>query len=349
MVWNATVSPGSSWLQIASGNSGVNVGTVEVTARINPLNEVRTGVITIISDGVPGSPRTVMIIQEANPPVLNVLPATRNVGSEGGIITFDVSNTGGGKLAWKASISDGDSWIRLITGASGTNTGTIKLMVAENVDSPTRTGTISISDTTRIAGPVTVQIIQASVSPVLSVLPAIRHVGPEAGTTGFQVANTGGGLMNWSVMFASVDNWLRITSPLNGTNTDSIWFSYEANPDRSDRTGVITIEAGSAAFSPVTVFVIQSGSATGIPDQQAENQISVFPNPCKDLITIDLPELPRPGTTLEILNGSGQAISTQNLVLKTTVLDPGKLTPGVWYFLIKSENQKPWLKKVVKD
>ena len=74
-------------------------------------------------------------------PVLTVTPDFITVGPGSGTASFNVTNTGGGTMDWTA-VSD-IFWIKIKTGASGTNGGTINVTYDHN-NSASRIGTITI-------------------------------------------------------------------------------------------------------------------------------------------------------------------------------------------------------------
>jgi hypothetical protein len=97
---------------------------------------------------------------------------------------------------------------------------------------------------------------------VLTVSPARQKVAQGAGTTTFNISNTGTGTMPWTAAVTSAGGWLSITSGSNGSNSGTITCSYSANTTTSSRTATIRITATGATGSPVDVAVIQSPMTT---------------------------------------------------------------------------------------
>jgi len=89
---------------------------------------------------------------------------------------------------------------------------------------------------------------------VLSVTPAFINVSDAAGTTFFNVSNTGSGDMTWKA--SSNTAWLRIVDGDNGINNGIVRANYFENTG-IQRTGSITVTASGATGSPHTVKVIQ--------------------------------------------------------------------------------------------
>ena len=104
MSYSATITSDSSWLSIASGDSGENGGTINVSYVANPGAQ-RSGTIQVSAVGAIGSPATVTIVQagqdvDATPPVIrsfDVRPGTIIDGSSF-TASFTVSDTGGSGL-----------------------------------------------------------------------------------------------------------------------------------------------------------------------------------------------------------------------------------------------------------
>ncbi len=266
MAWTASVTTGPSWLHITSGASGSNAGTISVSADANPEITVRTGVITVTSTGATDSPKTVNVVQSGIPPVLTVLPASQSVDFQAAATTFEVTNTGGGSMDWTASVTTGSAWVHLSSGATGNNSGTIGVAVDANSDSFARSGIITITSTGTTGSPKTVTINQAENPPVLNILPASQSVAYSAGDASIDVFNSGRGSLTWSSAVTTGTAWIHITSGTSGSNDGTISISVDANPDKTIRTGVITVSAAGANGSPKTAIIEQAGNPILKPD-----------------------------------------------------------------------------------
>lgn len=89
-------------------------------------------------------------------PVLKVSPSLRKVGKVADTTTFEVSNTGSGTMPWTAEVTQGSDWLEIVSGSSGTNTGTITCRFAAATS--TRTGIITVTAVS--ATPVDVTVVQ---------------------------------------------------------------------------------------------------------------------------------------------------------------------------------------------
>lgn len=108
--------------------------------------------------------RTVIVLPD---PDFIVTPATQFIASAASTVTFDVINLTATPAAWNASLATGSDWcsITIIAGASGdTAIGAITVQCAANTAATERTATIQVTDGTKAALPITVQITQAAAS-----------------------------------------------------------------------------------------------------------------------------------------------------------------------------------------
>jgi len=180
MNYSARVSEGSSWLQITSGASGGSAGLMKVSFTQNAGTQ-RTGRITVTGNGANGSPVTITVTQAgklggatptptatpqptpspspASVPVLTVIPPSSSMAFGAGRANFIVSNTGAGTISYSASISAGSNWLQISSGASGGNSGVIKVAYAENTGVQ-RTGQITVIANGANGSPMTITIFQ---------------------------------------------------------------------------------------------------------------------------------------------------------------------------------------------
>ncbi len=270
MTWTAAVTSGT-WAHITSGSTGSNTGTITLTADANTGSTSRTATITLTAPNTTGAPKTITIVQAANPAALDITPATRNLDHNGGVVTFAVTNTGGGAMRWNAALTAGTSWAQITSGTDGTNSGTIQLTVDPNKERTPRTATITVTATDAAGSPKTLTVYQAANNTMLSVGPEVQNVNYGNTTTTFSVSNTGGGTMIWSAAVTTGSDWAHITSGSDGSNSGTIQVSVSANQEITPRTAVITITAADATGSPATLNIIQAANETILiagPDSQ---------------------------------------------------------------------------------
>jgi len=93
--------------------------------------------------------------------VLNISPSSRSVTKDAGTTTFSVSNSGAGTMSWTAAVTSGGEWLRITSGSSGTNAGTITCGYDANTTMASRTGTIRVTAPGAAGSSKDVTVVQA--------------------------------------------------------------------------------------------------------------------------------------------------------------------------------------------
>ena len=127
------------------------------------------------------------------PPILTVTPTNQSLSYAAGTMVMAVTNTGKGTLAYAAAKSA--TWLTIVAGSKGTNTGTVVVSYAANPGRTARSATVTVTAPSAFGSPVVVRVTQAG-NPVLTVSPASWSFGTlELGTSAdrtFIVKNSGG-------------------------------------------------------------------------------------------------------------------------------------------------------------
>lgn len=152
--WTADANPG--WLTVTGGATGTGNGTVVVAAGENPSTAARTGTVVVAGGGLSATCRVV----QAGSPALAVTPASRAVNSAAGTVSFAVSNRGDDVMVYAAT--ETESWLTIVTGVVGTNSGTITVSVEANTGPAARTGTVTVTAAGVEGSPVSVTVIQSA-------------------------------------------------------------------------------------------------------------------------------------------------------------------------------------------
>ncbi len=124
-------------------------------------------------------------------------------------------------------------------------------MKVEVEDKAGNSRTYSQSELSSKGFPVSFQITDSPLTPVLSVSPPLRELSASGGTTSFEVKNAGGGTMSWTASVS--DTWLTIVSGSSGVNSGTITVSCAASSE--NKSAKITVTAAGAGNSPQTVEV----------------------------------------------------------------------------------------------
>jgi len=151
-------------------------------------------------------------------------------------------------------------------GAGATATVTVSINAGANVlAAGTYSDTVSFTNTTNGNGTATRSVsLTVSASPVLSVTPDNRDVGVAAGTTTFEVANSGAGTMDWSAAVIAGGEWLFIQSGASGTNGGTVTVGFTSNQTAWPRQGIVRVSAAGAAGSPKYVTVTQASGSVSL-------------------------------------------------------------------------------------
>jgi Putative binding domain, N-terminal len=149
----------------------------------------------------------------------------QSIGAGGGNgVSVAVSTSAG--CAWTATSND--TWITLLSGASGNGAGVVTFRVAANT-STARTGTLTIAGRT-------FTVNQAS-GCTYSINPTKQSIN-ENGGAGTPVTVSAGTGCGW--MSTSNDSWITITSGATGSGNGTVRFNVASNNGKQ-RTGTLTI------------------------------------------------------------------------------------------------------------
>ena len=205
------------WIAITSGPRGTGSAAVTFNVAANP-GAPRTGVIRI-------GPRS-FTINQASGCTYSIDPASQAMPAAGGETTVNV--TAEASCAW-TSVSGAPSWISVLSGATGSGSGPVRLSIAGTTDTA-RTGTVTIAG-------LTFTVNQAS-GCTYGVAPAAIPVAAGGGPASFNVTTSGPGC-TWT---ATTDaTWITITGSATGTGAGAVGFTVQANPGAA-RTGTIIVQ-----------------------------------------------------------------------------------------------------------
>ncbi len=166
---NWTAAKTQAWTSLSATSGTLAAGaTATVTVSINAAaNSLAVGAysdtvsFTNTTNGTGNTTRPVALDIGVGP-VLSVSPSGRNVTSDSGTTTFDVSNTGGGTMNWTAAVVAGGDWLTVSSGASGTGDGTVTVAFAANRTSSERVGILRVTAAGASGSPKNVTVTQAS-------------------------------------------------------------------------------------------------------------------------------------------------------------------------------------------
>lgn len=249
--WTSSSSAG--WISFGT-TSGTGNGTVTFNVTANTGASTRTGTITI-----GGQPVTVTQSSASGACAVTLSAVTLSMPAQGGsssIVVTDPNNCG-----WNAT--SGASWLSIVSGASGTGSGTVVFSATANTGNTVRAGTLLIGGKT-----VTVSQEVASSSCTVVVAPAALISLASSSGTG-QIAVTAATGCAWTA--TSDTAWLTVTSGGSGTANGTVGYSFTANATGAARTGTLTIGGQSvtviqaAPSSTSCAVTLDSNSITFLP------------------------------------------------------------------------------------
>jgi all-beta uncharacterized protein/BACON domain-containing protein len=208
-------------MSISSDSSRTGTGTVNVAAAANTGAAERTGTLTIAAQAVP-------VRQDAPAPCrVDISPTKASFGKDGVSATFAV--TAGDGCSWSATSTA--PWLAIISGSSGTGSGTVTYAIERNRELTSRTGIISVGEqtfTVNQAGDTPAPACDYSVTPV-DFTPCMTAPALSATITTQQGCT-------WT---AEADaSWITVTSGQSGSGPGVVSFKVSDNWDAPRRSVV---------------------------------------------------------------------------------------------------------------
>jgi hypothetical protein len=344
-----TAAKAQAWTTLSSTSGTLSAGaTATVTVSINAgANALAPGTyndtvsFTNTTNGSGTTTRPVSLTINEPPGSLSVTPGDglMSTGFVGGPFSptsqaYILQNTGGTAIAWTAAKTQ--AWTTLSAVSGSLNPGA-SVMVTASINAGanalaagTYNDTVSFTNTTNGNGTTTRPVsLTVSASPVLSVTPDNRDVGVAAGTTTFEVANSGAGTMDWSAAVIAGGEWLFIQSGASGTNGGMVTVGFTSNQTAWPRQGIVRVSAAGAVGSPKYVTVTQaSGSVSlGLSGQRLIEKAWIVQREYGKLtVTVDNPASIVVDTYVIYRNAGGQGY----LILQQ--LDGSSLSGAQWNY-----------------
>ncbi|MGZ5495429.1 MAG: BACON domain-containing protein [Candidatus Aminicenantales bacterium] len=227
--WTAAVISGGSWLDIQSGSSGRDAGTIVAEYDGNTTADTRGGSIQVTPADITSPPVTVTVTQ-AGEAALEVTPADGllSTGPEGGpfepaSMDYTLRNSGGSAVSWTAA--EGRPWLTLFP-ASGdlepgaSTTVTVSFAAAANsLNTGTYNATVTFTNRTNGIGDTTRPVRLTVIGPAgsLSVSPtgglvATGFVGGPFAPSGqtYTLLNNGSTSIDWTAV--KVESWTTLSA-----------------------------------------------------------------------------------------------------------------------------------------
>jgi hypothetical protein len=249
----------------------------------------------------------------------------------GSTAAFDISaNTG-----W--NITGTETWLD-ISSASGDTNETIVLTAGENPEDSARMSVITVTadgiDSQEIF------VYQVPASPVLSISPSELSIdAAENSRVSFDITSN----TYWNI--TSSAHWLKAGIE-SGQNSKTVTLTASVNHTGSNRTGSVTVTAGSV--TPQTITVTQGHTAVSVPGEplagQQEEAGYVFPNPVQDVLNIKLYGLP---AEIRLYTLEGKKIMDLKAENTSLNINMTGINKGIYFLHIISQD-KTTIEKIVR-
>jgi len=243
-----------------------------------------TGLVTITVVAAAGSDSMTIMATASSAPAIAASPSSLQFAFTIGGGTPDsqsiqISNSGGGTLAWTAAASSDATWLT-VSPASGTAPSTLTASVSPvGLDAGTYTGSVQISasgaSNTPLSVPVTFIVSQPQTPPSLAVTPraltfnyAVGQPAPAAQT--ISISNSGSGTLSWTASPGAY--WISV-NPASGSAPGTLSVSINpANLAAGTYNSTIQIVSPGATGSPASIAVTLVGA--GSPPAPAITAVS---------------------------------------------------------------------------
>jgi len=330
----------SDWITIINGQIGDGDGEIIILCEENPYFVERQGAITI-TETTTGQILELNVFQDAQLeiPIIEtsitdiVFPENENS------VSIYIENIGTGTLLWTCEIS-GDGF-SIISGETGVQEGYIVVHCEENGSIEERTGILTIfSQVNKDVEVIT--LTQEGHVPLPQINSEIDTVFVSVNEEYFNIPfeNIGENIMEWN---ASIEgSWLSFVNLSSGSgNNDELIILADENYLPIRRVGRIILNENLGSSD--TIIVVQEANITNlISDNFILQDVSVFPNPFIEYITIKPPS--NNSYDIKIIDIQGKTVYKSNINNSLKEIDLSGLSSGVYILNVRQDN----IEKVIK-
>ena len=221
--------------------------------------------------------------------------------------------------------SAGASATLTATGTSTAYAWSTSATTSSIVVTPTATTVYTVTGTNNCGTKTTVTTVSVGLTPTITATPASSLVC--ANNPAVLTANaTAGTTYSWS--------------------TGSSATSVTVTPSQ---TTTYTVTATNACGTATATVVQNVSACVGIEEIAHAGEISIYPNPASDYVSISVPaNIASANTTLEVTDAVGKLVMTETISRDITTLRLTELKEGVYFFKVITNNQPVKVGKVVK-
>lgn len=90
-------------------------------------------------------------------------------------------------------------------------------------------------------------------------------------------------------------------------------------------------------------------TATNELEEDLEQEIRIYPNPVKDLLTLDLSETNQTFTEINIFNALGEMVYQQKAISSITEINTNQLNSGIYFLLLKDNSGTSFSHRIIKQ
>ena len=217
---NWKVTNNNSWITITSPTNNNGSGPVNYTVEVNAQPIPRTGVVMIANQSFTLSQAGVNCNYRLS-------PITRTHGHAAATNTVAVTSSNG--CPW--TVINTNTWVILLSPASGTGNATVTYRVTANGNVPDRSGVLTIAGQP-------FSLVQNGLGCTVSVTPNTRSHGYGTASNGLSVAVNAG--CAWAA--STTNSWITLVTGATGTGNGTVGYLVAANPSGLPRTGAVVVD-----------------------------------------------------------------------------------------------------------
>ncbi len=199
----------------------------------------------------------------------------------------------------------------------------------------------TIDDTTRTSNSIVVTVLPAK----LSVSADTVYLSDKYNSTAYLkvISNT-----KWIVIESNSQTWLTIILP-NDQNADTSYLEFIATANTIDKQRIDTVYINASGTNITdTIFVIQNpGNQAGIMVFTGKD-VSIYPNPTTDFLTISVPN-PSAPADIFVYNLDGIELYSSHITCSPAQIDMSQYSSGIYIVKILTQDKGTVIKKIIRQ
>ena len=265
MNWSASLD--SAWASIEGDASGEGRRKLTLVFEANAQASERTVILSVSSRDATNSPQSVTITQSAAEPEpvpqLSASADRYTLSADGGTVTVDLANEGGGELDWSAMLSSDAPWVRFIGRNAGRGDSSLQIEVDSNSTEERRSFQLIVTAEGAEQSPQTLHFSQeqGTGAPKSSLTVSAASYDIDSGGATVQVTVEAGNSVAWTAALGGDADWAHFSGPSSGTGEGNVSIRVDANAQQETRSFELTVSAnGDSSVSQTLSFVQEASS-----------------------------------------------------------------------------------------